>query len=153
MLRPEETLALDHLRSSALFCWTGRSELPVPVADDRSLRLPEVILWAFQLKEGDLLTISKERVETGRLHLQSYSRAVGTIVGTIDHPWPYVEQLLQGLQASLGPYGMLSLPEESVILDCRPGESIRLAVLAAAGISPPWGRRERFFFPERSCET
>lgn len=106
--------------------WTGRSELPVRIGEDRSLRLPSAILWAFRLNEGDLLTV--ERVEPRRYRFESYAGAVRGIVQMIGHPWPYIEKLLEVPMAAVGPRGELLLPQEAIALAGSPGEQLRLIV-------------------------
>jgi hypothetical protein len=106
--------------------WTGRSELPVRIGEDCSLRILPVILWAFRLNEGDLLTV--ERVEPRRYRFESYTGAVRGIVGMIGHPWPYIEKLLEVPMAAVGPRGEILLPQEANGLAGAPGEQLRLIV-------------------------
>lgn len=90
-------------------------------------RLPEIILWAFGLEEGDLLTVSEERT-SGRYRFEGYSRAVSFIEEAIGFPWPYLERLLTLPQAALGRDGTLCLPEEATSLRESPGQTLCLSV-------------------------
>lgn len=124
MRRPEDPIDPP----SPLFYWSGRSELPISFGDDGSFCLPEVILWAFRLSEGDLLTLSRETTETSCFRFESYTQTVRTITEGIGHPWPYIQELLRLPIAAIGPRGTLSLPEEAAVLS-RPHEgSLRLVV-------------------------
>jgi hypothetical protein len=127
MRRPEDPVGpIDP--PSPLFYWSGRSELPISFGEDGSLCLPEVILWAFRLSEGDLLTISRDRTEASCYRFEGYTQAVRTITEGIGHPWPYIEELLRLQMAAIGPRGTLSFPEEAAALSRPSEESLRLVV-------------------------
>jgi hypothetical protein len=117
------------------FYWSGRSELPLTVGADGSLRLPEVILWAFGLQEGDLLPVCQDALDGGRYFFKDHIQAVRTIAQAartipqaLGHPWPYIEELLRLPMASLDSFGTLLLPENASSLHGLPGEVRRLVV-------------------------
>jgi hypothetical protein len=127
MRRPEDPIVpID--APSPLFYWSGRSELPISFGDDGSFRLPEVILWAFRLDEGNLLTLSRDTTEASCFRFESYTQALRTITEGIGRPWPYIEELLRLPMVAIGPRGRLSFQEEAAALSRPPGESLRLVV-------------------------
>ena len=102
------------------------------MAEDGSIRLPDIILWAFYLNEGDLLTVSRWEDETPRYTFQSYGKWLWINAEGMTHPWFYNEQMLRLPMAAVGPRGTLLLPDEAA-LALRPGDSL---LLVAA--SEPW---------------
>src|SRR6185295_6167129 len=104
--------------------WRQWSEFLVVAAEDGSLLLPKVILWAFRLNEGDLLTVSREEGEGFRCRFRSYGAAVWTITDGIGCSWPFLEKLLRLPMAVVGPQGALLLPEEAALLASTPRVSL-----------------------------
>jgi hypothetical protein len=119
--------------------------LSISTAEDGSLPLPRVILWAFGLNEGDLLTVSREEAETFRCRFRSYGEMVWTIVDGIGDPWHYVEPLLRRPMAAVGPRATLLLPEEAAPLALLSRGAVLLVAAPALGdgftLEPADGRR------------
>ncbi len=81
--------------------------------------LPEIVLWALNLQEGDLLTV--EERDGSRFCFQSYLCELEFLLDTCYVPWPYVEPVLRKSMAAVGPNGTLLLPDEAEAL-WRPQE-------------------------------
>lgn len=80
--------------------------------EDGAPVLPETVLWALNLQEGDLLTV--ERSEDPRvLELQSYLCRLESLLDLCFEPWPYIEPVLRKSMAAVGPKGRLLLPAEA----------------------------------------
>jgi hypothetical protein len=110
------------------FHWSGQSELTIAFGEDGALQLPEVILWAFRLREGDLLTLSCEPADPSRCRFEGYIQAGRRISEGIGPAWPYIEELLRLPMAAIGPHGTLILPEGALLLGHSPGDLLRLEV-------------------------
>ncbi|HEV8583139.1 MAG TPA: hypothetical protein VGX68_29075 [Thermoanaerobaculia bacterium] len=96
-------------------------------AEDGSLLLSKVILWAFRLNEGDLLTVSEvEGADTFRCQFRSYGMGVSIIADGIGQPWPFIEKMLRQPMAAVGPQGALLLPEEAAPLAAPGGALLRV---------------------------
>jgi hypothetical protein len=123
--------------------WTHRSELLLSRAESGALVLPKVILWAFGLNEGDLLTVTREPGETFRCRFQSYGTWLWISAEGMSHPWPFIEKMLRRPMAAVGRGGTLRLPEEAAPL-ARPGD-VLLLVAPELGdgflVEPAAGRR------------
>jgi hypothetical protein len=128
MRRPEDPAFSNDLPSPPSFHWLARSELPIPIGEDRLPRLSEPLLWAFGLREGDLLTVFRDGIENGSYHFESYSRAVRFAREAIADPWLRLKHVLVLPMATLGPQGRLHLPQEAASLIGPAGKVLRLSV-------------------------
>jgi hypothetical protein len=110
-----------------------RSELQIGIAESGAPVLPNLILWAFRLNEGDLLTVAREESEPFRCRFESYARAVAIMAGWGDaDPWHFIGGMLRLPMAAMGPRGELRLPAEAAAL-MLPGASLRLLIDPAHG--------------------
>lgn len=100
----------------------GRLYAAAPLQIESGLPiLPELVLWALALEEGDLLTVSPG-LGTGSFHFQSYLAALESILEAVGSPWTYIEQRLREPMAAVGPKGTLLLPEKAAgLVGCPPG--------------------------------
>jgi hypothetical protein len=134
--------------------WLGRSELPIFAAEGGRPVLPDLILWAFSLNEGDLLAVSREGSDGFRCRFRSYGEAVWTIADGIGDAWFYIKELLRLPMAAVGPHGALLLPKEAAALALRPRDPLLLRVESWMGegftLEPSAGRR---ISPELSLQA
>jgi hypothetical protein len=113
--------------------------LPALIARDGSPILPDFLLWAFSLNEGDLLAVSPEVVPAGAWRFLSYGERARSAADSCLHPWPHAEELLRLPMAAVGPSGALRLPEEAQAL--RGGSVLlRVEVDPPRGDPSPWSR-------------
>ncbi len=110
-----------------------RARLSLFTAADGAIILPDLILWAFNLNPGDLLTVSREEGETFRCCFASYAVLLRTLAdwGPTVH-WRLIEESLRLPMAAMAPRGKLLLPEQAAPL-AQPGTSLLLAVPPPAG--------------------
>jgi hypothetical protein len=90
--------------------------------------LPDLVLWAFSLNEGDLLAVSREESERFRCRFRSYGERVWTVSEDYSHPWPFIEEMLRLPLAAVGPQGALWLPRQAAALALRPRDPLLLCV-------------------------
>jgi hypothetical protein len=102
------------------------ADLPLEIADGR-ITLPELILWAIGLNEGDLLIVAPSRgFEHGDWKFTKYLDQVNSIVRMVRNPWAFFESdVFHGYMGAVGPGGTLVLPDDAGTL-VRPGEPVRL---------------------------
>jgi len=94
----------------------GRLYAAIPLQIESGLPvLPELVLWALSLDEGDLLTVSADLL-TGSYLFQSYLAALEGILASVGGPWTYIEPLLRLPMAAVGCKHTLLLPEEAAAL-------------------------------------
>jgi hypothetical protein len=101
-------------------------DMPLEIVDGRIV-LPELILWARALNEGDLLIAVPSRgFEQGDWRFTKYLDQVSSIVQMVRNPWTFFESdVFHGYMGAVGPGGTLVLPDEAGTL-VRPGEPVRL---------------------------
>jgi hypothetical protein len=101
-------------------------DMPLEIVDGRIV-LPELILWARALNEGDLLiAVPSRSFESEDWKITKYLDQVSSIVRMVRNPWTFFESdVFHGYMGAMGPGGTLVLPDEAGTL-VRPGESVRL---------------------------
>jgi len=95
-----------------------RASLPLFASEDGSILLPDLVLWAFHLNQGDLLTVSREESETFRCYFESYAEVLRTLAGwgpTVH--WRFLEERLRLPMAAIASQGKLLLPDEAAPLE------------------------------------
>jgi hypothetical protein len=124
-----------------------RAVLPVFAAEDGSPVLPDVILWAFSLNEGDLVTVSPDAADPAGCRFQSFAGRVWAAAEGCSRLWPFIEEMLQLPLAAVGPKGTLRLPETDVTWALRSGGPLLLRAEVNPGGSEltlePAGERRR----------
>jgi len=89
-------------------------DAPLPLAIENGAPvLPEAVLWALNLQEGDLLTVESEG--SGIL-FHSYLCQLEFLLDVCAEPWPFIEPVLRKPMAAVGPNGTLRLPEAAAAL-------------------------------------
>ncbi len=133
-----------------------RASLPLFASEDGSILLPDLILWAFHLNEGDLLTVSREESKTFCCCFESYAEVLRTLAdwGPTVHS-RFIEERLRLPMAAVASQGRLLLPDEAAPLE-EPGCPLFLAVppLIGKGFTlEPAGKRRisSGLFLEASC--
>jgi hypothetical protein len=99
-----------------------RAAVPVQIENDLPV-LPELVLWALALDEGDLLTVEPDH---GGFRFRSYLADLGSILESIGDPWTYLKPMLRLPMAVVGPQHILLLPEEAAELVEHQGGSLVL---------------------------
>jgi hypothetical protein len=90
------------------------SALPLAI-ENGSPVLPETVLWALNLQEGDLLTV-EETGDSRILLFQSYLGNLEFLLDVCVEPWPCLEPILRKPMAAVGPKGTLLLPAGAAAL-------------------------------------
>jgi hypothetical protein len=99
------------------------ADVPVEIEDGAPV-LPELVLWACNLSEGDLLPVWRSDVSRS-CRFESYLDNLETALDMIGgRPWSYAEQWLRQPMATVGPRGRLLLPVEAEALLTAPGEGV-----------------------------
>jgi hypothetical protein len=108
--------------------WLLHAKLPIFVAEGGRPVLPDLLLWAFALNEGDLLAVSREEPERFRCRFRSYGQRVWSAAEGCSQPWTFIEELLRLPMAAVGPQGALLLPRAAAPLALRPRDPLLLRV-------------------------
>lgn len=108
-------------------------DAPLPLAIENGAPvLPEIVLRALNLQEGDLLTVESEG---SGIFLQSYLCQLEFLLDVCAEPWPYIEPVLRKPMATVGPNGTLRLPEAAaVLLKPQEGTLILRQLILPAGL-------------------
>jgi len=94
--------------------------------------LPETVLWALNLQEGDLLTVESE--DSG-IFFQSYLCQLEFLLDVCAEPWPFAEPVLRKPMAAVGPNGTLRLPEAAAaLLKPQEGTLVLRQLIVPAGM-------------------
>lgn len=108
-----------------------RARLVVFMTQGASILLPDLVLWAFQLNEGDLLTVAREESDSFRCRFRSYQAALRTMADWGNAvQWRFIEEMLRLPMAAVGPFGSLLLPDEAATLWTALGNPLLLCIEA-----------------------
>jgi hypothetical protein len=107
-------------------------DAPLPLAIENGAPvLPETVLWALNLQEGDLLTVESE--DSG-IFFHSYLCQLEFLLDVCAEPWPFVEPVLRKPMAAVGPNGTLRLPEAAALLKPQEGTLVLRQLILPAGM-------------------